>query len=312
MIEVENLTKSFGPTQALRGVSFSVQRGEIVGFLGPNGAGKSTTMKILTCFIPADSGRATVAGYDVFEDSLEVRKRVGYLPENTPLYYEMSVIDFLLFIAGIRGIPKSRVAERVRDVVARTGLEGAVGKTIGELSKGYRQRVGLAQALIHEPDILILDEPTSGLDPNQIKEIRELIREIGKEKTVILSTHILPEVTATCDRAIIIHNGRVVASGTPEELMAMSRGGNAVVVRIRGPRDEIQRTFSSLDNVADVHVLDADDTTTRMRVVGDEPHQLAERLFEVAAQHHWPLSELRPETATLEDVFAWLTKNENS
>jgi len=310
MIEVENLTKSFGSTQALRGVSFSVQPGEIVGFLGPNGAGKTTTMKILTCFIPADSGRAVVAGYDVFEHSLEVRRHVGYLPENTPLYHEMSVVDFLHFVAGIRGIPRHSIPDRIADVVARTGLQGAVGKTIGELSKGYRQRVGLAQALIHEPDILILDEPTSGLDPNQIKEIRDLIREIGTQKTVILSTHILPEVTATCDRAIIIHQGQVVASGTPEELMQMSSGGNAVVVRVRGPRDEVQRQLSRLDGVREVRLLDTDDGHTRLRVVGENPSALAERVYETAVTNRWILSELRPETASLEDVFAWLTKND--
>lgn len=310
MIEVENLTKSFGPTQALRGVSFSVQRGEIVGFLGPNGAGKTTTMKILTCFIPADSGRATVAGYDVFEDSLEVRKRVGYLPENTPLYHEMSVVDFLYFVAGVRGIPKREVPERIRNVVARTGLEGAVGKVIGELSKGYRQRVGLAQALIHDPEILILDEPTSGLDPNQIKEIRELIREIGKEKTIILSTHILPEVTATCDRAIIIHKGQVVASGTPDELMAMGSGANAVLVRVRGPQAEVQKQFSQIAGVREVRLVGTDDGCVRLQVIGEKPMELAERVFEVAAAQKWPLSELRPETASLEDVFARLTQDE--
>ncbi|MCX7625092.1 MAG: ATP-binding cassette domain-containing protein [Candidatus Sumerlaeaceae bacterium] len=310
MIEVENLTKSFGPTQALRGVSFSVQRGEIVGFLGPNGAGKTTTMKILTCFIPADSGRATVAGYDVFEDSLEVRKRVGYLPENTPLYHEMSVVDFLQFVAGVRGIPKRDIPERIRSVVVRTGLEGAVGKVIGELSKGYRQRVGLAQALIHDPEILILDEPTSGLDPNQIKEIRELIREIGKEKTIILSTHILPEVTATCDRAIIIHKGQVVASGTPGELMAMGAGSNAVTVRVRGPQGEVQKHFSQISGVREVRLLGTDDGCLRLQVIGEKPMELAERVFEVAAAQKWPLSELRPEAASLEDVFARLTQDE--
>ncbi len=310
MIEVENLTKSYGSTQALRGVSFSVQKGEIVGFLGPNGAGKTTTMKILTCFIPADSGRAVVAGYDVFDQSLEVRKRVGYLPENTPLYYEMEVVDFLTFVAGVRGIPKAHLNERIGEVIVRTGLQGAVGKPIGALSKGYRQRVGLAQALIHEPDILILDEPTSGLDPNQIKEIRDLIRQIGKEKTVILSTHILPEVTATCDRAIIIHNGQVVASGTPDELMRMGSGGDSVVVRVRGPRAEVQQAFSRVEGVREVKLLEAENGCSRFRVFGANPPDLAERLFETAAKNHWVLSELKPETATLEDVFARLTKND--
>ncbi|MCX7963678.1 MAG: ABC transporter ATP-binding protein [Candidatus Sumerlaea chitinivorans] len=308
MIEVKHLTKSFGPTQALKDVTFSVKKGEIVGFLGPNGAGKSTTMKILTCFIPADSGTATVAGYDVFEDSLEVRKRVGYLPESTPLYHEMPVVDFLKFVGEMRNIPAPRLKERIREVINLTGLEGAVGKVIGELSKGYRQRVGLAQALIHEPDILILDEPTSGLDPNQIVEIRELIREIGKEKTVILSTHILPEVTATCDRAIIISEGRVVASGTPDELMARGSGGNSVVARVHGPLDELQRKLAELPGVKEVHVLDKNTEYARLRVVGEKPDQLAEQIFHAVAQAKGSLSELRPETASLEQVFAELTR----
>lgn len=308
MIEVKHLTKSFGPTQALKDVTFSVKKGEIVGFLGPNGAGKSTTMKILTCFIPADSGTATVAGYDVFEDSLEVRKRVGYLPESTPLYHEMPVVDFLKFVGEMRNIPAPRLKERIREVIQLTGLEGAVGKVIGELSKGYRQRVGLAQALIHEPDILILDEPTSGLDPNQIVEIRELIREIGKEKTVILSTHILPEVTATCDRAIIISEGRVVASGTPDELMARGSGGNSVVARVHGPLEELQRKLAELPGVKEVQVLDKNAEYARLRVVGEKPDQLAEQIFQVVAQAKGSLSELRPETASLEQVFAELTR----
>jgi len=193
MITVDNITKSYGSTRALKGVSFTINKGEIVGFLGPNGAGKSTTMKILTCYMPSDSGTATVAGYDVFNNSLDVRKHIGYLPESAPLYTDMPVVDFLKFVGTMRGVKGDRLKRRVADVIDRTGLSGAVTKNINELSKGYRQRVGIAQALIHEPDILILDEPTTGLDPNQIKEIRELIREIGKEKTVILSTHILPE-----------------------------------------------------------------------------------------------------------------------
>jgi len=308
MIEVKHLTKSFGSTQALKDVTFSVKKGEIVGFLGPNGAGKSTTMKILTCFIPADSGTATVAGYDVFEDSLEVRKRVGYLPESTPLYHEMPVVDFLKFVGEMRNIPGPRLKERIREVIHLTGLKGAVGKVIGELSKGYRQRVGLAQALIHEPDILILDEPTSGLDPNQIVEIRELIREIGKEKTVILSTHILPEVTATCDRAIIISEGRVVASGTPTELMARGSGRNSVVARVRGPLEELQRKLAELPGVTEVHVLEKNADSARLRIVGEKPDELAEQVFHTVAQAKGSLSELRPETASLEQVFAELTR----
>lgn len=308
MIEVEKITKSYGSNRALKGVSFEIKKGEIVGFLGPNGAGKTTTMKILTCYMPADSGRATVAGYDVFDDSLEVRRHIGYLPESAPLYSEMSVVDFLNFVGGMRGLKGQKLRKRVKEVVGLTGLPSATGKNINELSKGYRQRVGLAQALIHEPDILILDEPTSGLDPNQIKEIRELIREIGKEKTVILSTHILPEVVATCDRAVIISDGKVVASGTPSELMARGSGGDSVVTRIRGARKEVERKLGEIGGVDEVRHLDGDDSVSRFRVVSKMPGDLAEKVFDVAVANKWTLSELRHEGATLEEVFADLTR----
>ncbi|MBX7246469.1 MAG: ABC transporter ATP-binding protein [Candidatus Sumerlaeaceae bacterium] len=308
MITVDSITKSYGPTRALKGVSFSINKGEIVGFLGPNGAGKSTTMKILTCYMPADSGTATVAGYDVFDNSLEVRRAIGYLPESAPLYYDMSVVDFLKFVGGIRGIRGEKLRKRTREVVLQTGLQGAVGKNIGELSKGYRQRVGLAQALIHEPDILVLDEPTSGLDPNQIKEIRDLIRDIGKEKTVILSTHILPEVTATCDRAIIISDGRVVASGTPQELMARSKGANNVVARVRGPQAEVEKTLTSITGVHHVDVSDAADGTARYKIFAENARELPELVFQKVVEKKWSLSELHADTASMEDVFAELTK----
>jgi ABC-2 type transport system ATP-binding protein len=217
-IEVKNLTKFYGDFQALKGISFEVHQGEIVGFLGPNGAGKSTTMKILTCFMAATSGSAKVVGRDVFEDSIAVRARVGYLPESVPLYDQMIVYDYIEHLAEMRGVPASRRADRVKYAIEVCGLAPVVGKKIDELSKGYRQRVGLAQALVHEPDVLILDEPTSGLDPNQIVEIRELIRRIGREKTVLLSTHILQEIEALCDRVILINGGKVVADGTFEAL----------------------------------------------------------------------------------------------
>jgi ABC-2 type transport system ATP-binding protein len=307
MIEVENITKSYGPTHALRGVSFKIDKGEIVGFLGPNGAGKSTTMKILTCFIPADSGRATVDGLDVFSESLEVRRKIGYLPESTPLYMEMPVVDFLKFVGGMRGIGGSHLRHRIGEVVRLAGLEGAVGKNIGELSKGYRQRVGLAQALIHEPDILILDEPTSGLDPNQIKEIRDLIKEIGREKTVILSTHILPEVTATCDRAIIISDGRVVASGTPQELTARGRGGQEVVACIRGPQADVEARLSAISGVNEVRATGSDSGVVRFEVRGGEGSGLSEQVFRTVVDNRWTLTELRQGQATLEQVFAELT-----
>lgn len=309
MIQVDSITKSYGDTHAVRGVSFTINKGEIVGFLGPNGAGKTTTMKILTCYIPADSGRATVGGFDVFKDSLEVRKRVGYLPESAPLYHEMPVIDFLKFVGQMRGIHGDRLQKRLKELVGVTGLKDATGKYIGELSKGFRQRVALAQALIHEPDILVLDEPTTGLDPNQIKEIRDLIREIGREKTVILSTHILPEVTATCDRAIIISNGEVVASGTPSELMAKSHGAQSVVASIRGPRVEVEKKLSGMDGVTDVAAQDCADGWVRYTIsTGKDASELAEKVFDLVVGAHWKLAELRQEGATLEDVFAELTQ----
>jgi ABC-2 type transport system ATP-binding protein len=309
MIQVENISKSYGTTRAVRSVSFTIDKGEIVGFLGPNGAGKTTTMKILTCYIPADQGRATVAGYDVFEDSLEVRRRVGYLPESAPLYHEMPVIDFLKFVGQMRGIKGARLRSRLLDVVGVTSLKDATGKYIGELSKGFRQRVALAQALLHEPDVLVLDEPTSGLDPNQQREIRDVIRQIGKEKTVILSTHILPEVTATCDRAIIINDGEVVASGTPEALMSSSGGSQTVVARIRGPQTDVERKLGQLANVTDVRAEDAGNGWVRYEVrTGKDGDVLGEKLFDLAVQSHWKISELRTEGATLEDVFAELTR----
>jgi ABC-2 type transport system ATP-binding protein len=265
-------------------------------------------MKILTGFIPADSGRASVGGFDVFRNSLEVRRCVGYLPESTPLYHEMPVVDFLKFVGQMRGMKGAGLSAGIRKVVKLTGLEGAVGKTIGELSKGYRQRVGLAQALIHEPDILVLDEPTSGLDPNQIKDIRDLIREIGREKTVILSTHILPEVTATCDRAVIISDGAVVASGTPDELMARGTGGKSVVARVRGPQDQVAKKLSEIKGVEEVKLIDREEGVARYRVVSPKASDLAEKVFQTVAEGRWTLSELRTESASLEDVFMDLTR----
>ncbi|MCX7718165.1 MAG: ABC transporter ATP-binding protein [Candidatus Sumerlaeaceae bacterium] len=308
MIQVDNITKNYGRTRALRGVSFTINKGEIVGFLGPNGAGKTTTMKILTCYMPADTGTATVAGFDVFDNPLEVRKRIGYLAEGAPLYHDMPVVDFLKFVGQMRNIPSGRLRQRIGEVVLMTGLQKAVGKNIGELSKGYRQRVGLAQALLHEPDILILDEPTSGLDPNQIKEIRDLIREIGREKTVILSTHILPEVTATCDRAIIISDGRVVASGTPQELMNRGTGQSSVVVQVRGPKPEVESALAAISGVTAVESLESVNGAARFRVSAGQTKDLPEQVFKTVVAKNWVLTELRSEGATLEDVFAELTK----
>src|SRR3954465_7682989 len=236
MIQVENLTKDYGPTRAVDRVTFNVRKGEVLGFLGPNGAGKSTTMKMLTCFLAPTGGTAKVAGFDVFDNSLEVRQRIGYLPEDTPIYRDMTVLEYLRFAAEMRGMDQARADLRIREIGGRCGLTENAGKLVGELSKGFRQRLGLAQAMLHDPDILILDEPTSGLDPNQIVEIRSLIKEIGKERTVILSTHILPEVQATCSRILIISGGKLVADGTPEALRSREkRGRYRLVLHAGGP-----------------------------------------------------------------------------
>ncbi len=311
MIQVKSLSKRFGPTIAVENVSFDVQRREVVGFLGPNGAGKTTTMRMLTCYLPPDAGSAEVAGFDVMRQPLDVRRRIGYLPESAPLYAEMGVLDYLEFIAEVRGLAGPRRRQRIQDMIGICGLERVVKKDIGELSKGYRQRVGLAQTLIHDPDVLILDEPTSGLDPKQIIEIRELIKEIGREKTVILSTHILPEVNATCNRVIIIHNGQIVADGAPDELGERARGGDRFFVTLRGPAEDIS---ARLAEVPGVHALRAvgrpAGDRVRFEVKAAHEDDVAERIFQVAVDHRWPLSELAPEASSLEDVFIRLTQSE--
>lgn len=312
MIEVRNLRKSYGPTRAVDGVSFSMKKGEILGFLGPNGAGKSTTMKVLTAYLPFDEGKVEVAGMDVEKQPLEVRRHLGYLPENTPLYEEMGVIEFLEFIASIRRIPSGKRAERLRAVVEMCGLRGVVGKTITQLSRGYRQRVGLAQALIHDPDILVLDEPTSALDPTQIREIRELIKRIGREKSIILSTHIMQEVTATCDRAIIISSGRVVAEGTPEELSGRGRAERIVVAVVKGPREELAAGLKNLPGVQSAGVKPVEGAegwfTATVACEGSVKDPGVE-IFRLVASRGWILRELHEERATLEDVFIKLTKD---
>ncbi len=310
MISVRGLSKSFGTTQAVRDVSFEVARGEVVGFLGPNGAGKTTTMRILTCYMPADAGAATVAGFDTYTQSLEVRRHIGYLPESAPLYADMGVIEYLAYVAEVRGVDKALRRQRIREMVERCGLEKVVGKDIGELSKGYRQRVGLAQTLIHNPDILILDEPTTGLDPNQIREIRSLIREIGREKTVILSTHILPEVEATCGRVIIIRDGQVVASGTPDQLRQRSSGSGVYAVRVRGEQARIENGLAGLSGVARFSHRGEDGAGLHRYEVAGRDADIGEDLFRWAVRDGLTLAELRREEATLEDVFRQLTTDE--
>src|SRR5436190_9007460 len=248
MIEVEGLTKNYGAFRAVDKVTFNVRKGEVLGFLGPNGAGKSTTMKMLTCYLAPTEGSAKVAGFDIFDQSIEVRRRIGYLPEDTPIYRDMTVLEYLQFAADLRQMDPAKTPGRIKEIGGRCGLAEVAGKLVGELSKGFRQRLGLAQAMLHDPDILILDEPTSGLDPNQIVEIRSLIKEMGKEKTVILSTHILPEVQATCSRILIINGGRLVADGTPDELRAREKGSRyRVVVESNGvAQDAIRDKLAGL------------------------------------------------------------------
>jgi gliding motility-associated transport system ATP-binding protein len=311
MISVKNLTKRFGETVAVNNVSFEVSKGEILGFLGPNGAGKTTTMKILTCYLEPDRGDVKIGDFNIRDNSLEIRRMIGYLPESTPLYTDMGVVDYLLFIAELRNIPKRNRLKRVREMVEVCCLEKEIKKNIGELSKGYRQRVGLAQAMIHEPDILILDEPTSGLDPNQIIEIRELIKSIGKEKTIILCTHILPEVTATCDRAIIIHNGKLVADGTTEELVERSRGRTILYVKVKGPEGEVSSKLQELISVENVKKLGSENNGfNRFEIIAQKAKDPSEDIFRMVVSSNWILTEMSQEQASLENIFRELTSGQ--
>ncbi len=312
MIEVKNLTKRYGATVAVNDVSFDAQAGEVVGFIGPNGAGKTTTMRILTCYLSADAGTAKVAGYDVFEESIEVRKQIGYLPESTPLYTDMGVLDYLNFIAQIRNIPKNQRKKRIKEVIEVCGLGKVIQKDIGELSKGYRQRLGLSQALVHDPSILILDEATSGLDPRQIVEFRSLIKELGKEKMILLSSHILPEVSATCSRILVIDEGHLVANGTPEELAGRAKGQEVVHISIRGPREEIEAKLDELSFVSDYKCVKSDDEILGYRIACQKGKNAVEKISQFVAENHWRLLEAHQETVSLEDVFLQLTSSDSA
>lgn len=309
MIEIKNLTKKFGQNLVLDNLSFSVNTGEILGFLGPNGAGKSTTMKIITSFWPLTSGKVLVDGLDTAEDSLAARKKIGYLPETVPLYEDMRVFEYLKFIAEIRGLGKGEIKDRVKEVVLICGLGKVLRAPIEELSKGFRQRVGLAQAIIHRPDILILDEPTTGLDPNQIVEIRDLIKTIGREKTVIFSTHILSEVSATCDRVIIINNGKIVGQGSPAELMKKSGGAEIIYVKIRGIKDEVEKKLKEMENVVNVKVKDKEaEDIYGYEIEPAAGVDLREYLSLTVMKNNWSILEFKKISASLENAFRELTK----
>jgi len=307
MIEVRELTKTYGAERAVDAISFDVQQGEVLGFLGPNAAGKSTTMKVITCYLAPTEGTVYVDGKDVRADMLEVRRRIGYLPENTPLYADMVTYDYLAFVAAMHGIPPTEQPRRIGDMAEVCGLGDALGKRIDTLSKGYRQRVGLAQAMIHDPPILILDEPTTGLDPNQIVEIRELIKAIGREKTVILSTHILPEVQASCDRVLIIHKGRLVADGTPQDLQASFTGGQRVRFGVQAPADDVAAALQQWGRarIVEQHANGGAEALFTLSAAHDDDVRPA--LFHLAVDRGWTLTELHQDQVNLEDVFRQLT-----
>ncbi len=307
-IVVEGITKTYGRQNAVDDLSFRVKTGEVLGFLGPNGAGKTTTMKAITGYLAMNKGDIKVGGTSVNENPGEIKKHIGYLPENNPLYLEMPLIGYLSFVAALQGVEKERIEERVAEMIRVCGLRSEKHKKIRELSKGYRQRAGLAQALIHDPDVLILDEPTTGLDPNQIVEIRELIKKIGREKTVILSSHILAEVEATCDRILIIHNGRIVANGTAEELRRQAQGSELLKVSLaNAKRNEAFEALKALPGVALVDFDSEDDAI--FEVQSHEGQHSAKPIFDLCVEKGWYLTRLTPVETKLEDIFREVTKN---
>jgi len=312
MIEVDQLTKRYGPVTAIQDVSFGVEKGKIVGFLGPNGAGKSTTMKILSCFMPASSGTARVAGFDVFSQSLEVRRRIGYLPENAPLYADLSVTAYLDFVAEIKGVARSARRGRVADVMERCFVTDMQHRLIGKLSKGYRQRVGLAQALLGDPEVLILDEPTIGLDPKQITEIRSLIRSLAGQHTVILSTHILPEVSMVCDGVIIINRGRIVAQGTESELVEQVFPTARVELRVAGADGDVAQVLRAVPAVLHVEPLPSRDGALGFLVESHRDRDVRAELVKLVMSRGWALQELHQVGMSLEEVFIRVVAGEEA
>ena len=311
MIDVENLTKTYGGARGINDVSFNVEKGEIVGFLGPNGAGKTTTMRILTGFMPATSGTASIAGHDVFEDSLNVRRRIGYLPETVPLYTDMQVPEYIRYVAGLKGLPYKQINFKVAEVMEQVGLTHMAHKFIGELSKGYRQRVGLAQALVNDPDVLILDEPTNGLDPKQIIEIRSLIGELGERRTIILSSHILPEVSMICKRVIIIDDGKIKAMDTPENLISQLHQVSRVQARLSGAEKDVLEGLKGLEGVKAVTSIGEKSAATNLYLIEFATGKGApERISKMASEKKFDLYELSPMQMSLEDIFIKIVTKE--
>jgi ABC-2 type transport system ATP-binding protein len=307
MIKVEGLTKRYARTVAVDNISFEVEKGQIVGFLGPNGAGKTTTMRVLTCFLPPTSGKATIAGFDVLENPQEVKKRIGYLPETPPLYPEMEVIEYLTFVGQLKGIPGAEIKRRADEIIERCSLGEVRAKLIGKLSKGFRQRVGIAQAIIHNPDVLILDEPTSGLDPKQIIEIRALLKALSGDHTIILSTHILPEVSQTCQRVVIISKGRVVAIDTPDNLTARLRGSETLYVQIDASGTDAAASLGRVAGVTRVVEADRRNTIVGYEIESEQGHDIRRDLSRAVVTNGWGLLELRPMRMSLEEIFLSLT-----
>jgi ABC-2 type transport system ATP-binding protein len=309
MIEVKNLSKTYSGFRAVQDISFHVNQGEIVGFLGPNGAGKSTTMKVLAGYLPPTDGKITIAGFDVVTESLEVRKRIGYMPENVPLYTDMRVNEFLRFRAELKKVSRPKIKDRVEVVKQLCSLKDVENKIIGTLSKGYRQRVGLADAMVHDPDLLILDEPTNGLDPNQIRAVRDLIKDLGKHHTILLSTHILSEVELTCARVLVINRGRIEASDTPANLTKLVRGGGSIVLEVKAPGPDVVARLEALPSVEDVEIdLPGEGGWTHAKIFAEPGVDVREAVYGIVRQNNWPLRELSRVKATLEEAFVELTQ----
>src|SRR5258705_19861 len=308
IIEVENLTKRYAGHAAVDGITFSVQRGEIVGFLGPNGAGKSTTMRILACYLPATHGTARVAGFDVFTQADEVRRRIGYMPENNPLHLDMRVREYLKFRARLKGLGIRRSREQVELVMQQCGLTEVRRNIIGHLSKGFRQRVGLADALVHEPELIILDEPTIGLDPNQVRSVRQLIKDLGRHHTVLISTHILFEVEMTCTRVLILHEGRILASDTTENLQKLMSDRGQVIAEIAAPFSELKACWEQMPEIEDYDLAPADGEYVRCGLIAQAGVDVRPLVFAVVCERGWQMRELTRSRHSLEDIFVRVTR----
>jgi ABC-2 type transport system ATP-binding protein len=308
MIEVTNLTKRYAGRTAVSDISFTVARGEIVGLLGPNGAGKSTTMRILSCFLPATSGTARVAGFDVFHQSAEVRRRIGYMPENNPLYPEMRVREYLKFRARLKGLKWRRSRERVTTVMEQCGLTEVGRRIIGQLSKGYRQRVGLADALVHEPELIILDEPTLGLDPHQIRAVRQLIKSLAQKHTVLISTHILPEAEMTCNRMLIMYDGKILAADTPDNLQRLMAGSSQIITEIAAPADELREAWSQMPGIEQFDVSPSEGEFQRCALTPRDGYDLRPAIFTLAKERGWIMRELTRSRHSLEDIYEQVTR----